>query len=278
MDQKYKVILIGERCIDEYKYLDVSRLNPEAPTQVGRIIDRSMTDGMAGNTYNNLVSLGLDTNNINFFSQEFDIIKTRLVDKKSGYILFRIDENDEIEEGFRFNSGDLLILEDLLKTGKNSYVVISDYNKGYLNKDMLERIFELCVKYQAISLMDTKKILGDWSRDCSFVKINNLEYRNNASIIKDRCVSKYCGTLLVTSGENGIDLISDGRLTNFPVEEKIEVRDVCGAGDSVLAGLVVKFIETNDLQESIRFANKVASFAVTKRGTYAVTQKDLEND
>jgi sugar/nucleoside kinase (ribokinase family) len=48
--------------------------------------------------------------------------------------------------------------------------------------------------------------------------------------------------------------------------KKVSLRDVCGAGDTFLAGLVVKYIETNDIKKSIIYANECASIVVSKFG------------
>jgi sugar/nucleoside kinase (ribokinase family) len=46
--------------------------------------------------------------------------------------------------------------------------------------------------------------------------------------------------------------------------------DVSGAGDTFLAGLVVKYMETKDIKEAIRFANKIAVEVVKKRGVASI--------
>ena len=51
----------------------------------------------------------------------------------------------------------------------------------------------------------------------------------------------------------------------YPVN-KVEVKDVSGAGDSFMAGLVVEYCRTQDIIKSIEFANKRASEVVTHRG------------
>ena len=48
--------------------------------------------------------------------------------------------------------------------------------------------------------------------------------------------------------------------------DKVDVKDASGAGDSFMAGLVVKYCETNDILKSIMFANKCASQVVKQRG------------
>ena len=60
------------------------------------------------------------------------------------------------------------------------------------------------------------------------------------------------------------------------VGEKVEVRDVVGAGDVALAAFVIKMIENeNNIEESIKFANKAASISVTKKGTYSIKRNEI---
>jgi sugar/nucleoside kinase (ribokinase family) len=56
----------------------------------------------------------------------------------------------------------------------------------------------------------------------------------------------------------------------FPIEEEHPVRDLTGAGDTFMAGLVAKYLENKDVPEAIKFANKCASWAVTQKGVSVV--------
>ena len=48
--------------------------------------------------------------------------------------------------------------------------------------------------------------------------------------------------------------------------KKVEVKDLSGAGDTFMAGLVVKFIDTGDIVKSIKYANECASKVVSQKG------------
>jgi sugar/nucleoside kinase (ribokinase family) len=52
---------------------------------------------------------------------------------------------------------------------------------------------------------------------------------------------------------------------NFSVES-VDVQDSTGAGDSFFAALAVNYLESNDIEKSIVFANKEASKVVSKKG------------
>ena len=60
--------------------------------------------------------------------------------------------------------------------------------------------------------------------------------------------------------------------------EQTEVFDVCGAGDTFLAGLVTGYMSfEQDLDRAIKFANKCASYSVRRLGTYAIKKGDLND-
>jgi sugar/nucleoside kinase (ribokinase family) len=58
----------------------------------------------------------------------------------------------------------------------------------------------------------------------------------------------------------------------YPVQE-VDVKDTCGAGDTFIAALVCHFITSNNVEESIKFANKCSTQVIQKRGTSKTTLK-----
>jgi D-beta-D-heptose 7-phosphate kinase/D-beta-D-heptose 1-phosphate adenosyltransferase len=90
-----------------------------------------------------------------------------------------------------------------------------------------------------------------------FIKINDYEYKRSENFIDKNITSK----IIHTMGSNGCQYNG----INYSVD-KVEVKDVSGAGDTFLAGLVVKYYETKDINQSINFANKCASKVVRQKG------------
>ena len=75
-----------------------------------------------------------------------------------------------------------------------------------------------------------------------------------------------------------VTLGSEGCIYNNEIfnAKKVDVYDVCGAGDVFLASLVSRWLETRDLDASIKTANKCASYSVTKVGSYSLTLEEYE--
>ena len=70
---------------------------------------------------------------------------------------------------------------------------------------------------------------------------------------------------IVTKGNKGC-LFQD---TMYPVEN-VPVKDISGAGDTFLAGLVVEYIKSNDIVKSIIFAQECTKIVVQKHGVSTI--------
>jgi sugar/nucleoside kinase (ribokinase family) len=77
--------------------------------------------------------------------------------------------------------------------------------------------------------------------------------------------------LIVTRGDAGAEW--NGSV--YPADVAGDVTDVCGAGDTFLAALVYKFLETQNMPNAIEFANKAAAVTVQHIGVYAPTLEEI---
>ena len=71
--------------------------------------------------------------------------------------------------------------------------------------------------------------------------------------------------LIITLGHEGCLF----REKIFSVEE-VEIKEVTGAGDTFMAGLVAEYIKTKNIEKAIIFANQCATKVVQKRGVNIV--------
>lgn len=263
----YDIIVIGEKCNDIFVNGVVNRISPEAPVPVFEPNTTTIIDGMAGNVFNNIKALNPALKS-KFISQEIPIKKTRFIDTTSGYILLRVDEDDQtLPCSVKSFFNDHQIIDDSTQA-----VVISDYNKGFLNELKIRMINKVSKAKNSNIFLDTKKILGRWSRDIDFVKINQKEYEMQLKHSSITDLLDCCKNLIVTNGEKGSTWINKSITVSTPV---VEVRDVVGAGDTYLAAFVIKYIECNDVVESMTYANKAASIAVSKKGTVVVHKNEM---
>lgn len=270
--KKYNIFLVGEKSNDVWVYGSCDRISPEAPVIIHRPKRVIRNDGMAGNVKSNIQSLSPDSR-INFFHQEATITKTRHIDEASGQHLIRIDEDNDA-----FESDCWLKIIDALNDnafGKYDAVVISDYGKGFLSTKIIGALGEICSELKIPTFLDTKAILGEWSKTIDFVKINEKEYNNQLSSgVKNPW--SMCKNLLVTRGKNGIDLYDhDGSVRLHSDSITRSVWSVAGAGDTVLAAFVVRYLETRNIKDSMDFSMKAASIAVSRPGVVSVSRQDV---
>lgn len=238
-----KILVIGEICIDRFVYGEIERLSPEAPVPVLKPIEVIENKGMAGNVVQNLLSID-NTLEIQHWYQSQKIIKTRYVEKKSNHMIVRIDEGENTNCS---NIG--YINEDIIKNA--DIVIVSDYNKGFLSLDDIKRIGEL----SKISILDSKKILSDdVISKYKFVKLNKNEYINNSHLTNDN--------IIITMGAEGA--MFKNKMYKSP--SPAETIDVSGAGDTFVAAFILKYFQIENIEEAIKFANKMASVVVNKRG------------
>lgn len=239
---KKKILIIGESARDIFVYCKAERLAPDLPIPVLRKLYQTTNAGMAKNVELNIKNI---SNICDLYTNQNwkKVTKTRYMDEKTNHAFIRVDTDHTMNR------------VDVKKIPFKEYsiVAISDYNKGFLTEADIKHI---CDNHQNV-FVDTKKILGKWIENAKFIKINNYEYERSINFISKKIKDK----IICTRGEFGAEYKSE----IYPVE-KVEVKDTSGAGDSFFAALLIKYFETNNIRESIKFANICTSKVVQQRG------------
>lgn len=235
--KKFKILLVGDSCVDEYQIVKTDRISPEAPVPIFTKVDSFARLGMANNVKNNLTRFGCD---VIFFTKS-QSRKIRLIDQKTERHILRLDY-DVIEIPFTIEE-----MPDEVFDG----IVVSDYGKGSITSEFVQ---QLKLKYNVPIFVDTKKHDLASFEGC-IVKVNEDEFNNAAS---------YCSDLIITQGSKGAKY----KGTVYP-GVKVTVHDVCGAGDTFLAALAMFTLHTGSLEEAIPYANKASAITVQHLGTYA---------
>lgn len=238
-----KVLVIGESCTDIFIYGTSKRKSPEGSGPVFIPNKEVIGLGMASNTAHNLLAMGVD---VDIYSDTGNITKTRYVDEDTNELYIRVDENDST------NRIDIYELPDL-----TSYdaVVISDYCKGFLTEEDIDKIASM----HNLVILDTKKKLGDWCKDIRFIKVNRQEFQNNFGVIKE---NDWLFEKIICTLDRGGAMY---KTHTFKVE-MIENADVSGAGDTFVAGFVARYLDSDDIGVSIDWGNYCAGEVIKKKG------------
>ena len=248
------ILVIGESCSDVFVYGTCDRICPEAPVPVFNPSHSTDNGGMAKNVASNLESMDVEGNLI---TNGDKIIKTRFVDAKTNAMILRVDENDTTK---RIDRDVLMSINDNMYKGiRYDAIIISDYCKGFLTEDDISYIG----KHNTNVFLDTKKRLGNWSLDIDYIKINSYEYERTKDTID---WNFFEDKLIITLGEKGCQY----KGTNFPVPKITDIKDLSGAGDTFIAGLVVEYLKSKDMGKAIEYAQDCATVVVQKAGVATI--------
>jgi len=135
-----RILVIGDACIDEYRYGEIRRVNPESTAPLLNFDSSEEKMGMAFNVAQNLKAFGA---NITLSVGEELSRKIRYIDLRTGEHLLRVDHDVQAKP--------------YLVGSKYPFdaIVISDYNKGFV---INETIWNLRQRFNGPIYMDTKTL------------------------------------------------------------------------------------------------------------------------
>ena len=303
-ERELKVLVIGDIMLDHYIYGKVERISPEAPVPIIMFKEENNTLGGCGNVIKNLINLGVNVSVSTIIGEDQagSIIKKKLkklnvsmeglhcskktkTTKKtrlmsSGSHLIRLDEDaNEIDE-IEYN----LILDKLKVLIKNiDYVVISDYDKGFCKFKFIKSIINYINLKKIPIYVDPKgKNWGKYSKaTCVTPNIKETEKILNVKLHSEDMVNlagkeivsnfniKSC---LITRGSKGMVYIDNLNIIHQDVDV-IDVYDVSGAGDTVIASFSICDFLKYTKKECLEFATLTSSKVVGYTGTRAFDLK-----
>lgn len=296
-----KLLLIGDAMIDENIYLSNPKKSAEAEIKYFKREDKKMTLGGAANVLQSLSSFypknkidfifqtGVSIKKKNFLKKKlnklcnpifFSSKKTKTIVKTRYYFndiqIFRIDDELIINN---------LFLEKLkrfinLNISKYDTIIISDYNKGFITKELLQHFSELKIKYKFQILIDTKKNDLKLFRNFDYIKQNYKEHKSlgiNKTIFKSNLKKYNIQNYLLTKSEKGMDIYFNNKSLseNFPF--KVNVNNVSGAGDVILSTLVILKSIIKKKEKLINVLNLVGNIVVSSKDTCTIDKKFIHN-
>ena len=305
------VLCIGDLMLDEFVYGDVTRISPEAPTPVITVKRTEVMVGGAGNVARNLVSLGarcifvgvvgdddagaaltkaLTTNALIEFELVIDPArqttrKVRFVSEHHSMHLLRADW--ESAGPINAAAEEALIAHAIKAMPGAGSVVLSDYAKGALTPRVVRAVIDAANKLGKPVIVDPKGRDYSIYRGATLITPNRQELAEatgTAARSDDEVAEAAIGlaralgarAVLVTRSEDGMTLVTDGAPVHVPAYP-VRVRDVSGAGDTVVAVLSAMLAMNADFESAMRAANAAAAVVVGKRGTATLTVAELRS-
>ena len=306
--QARSILVIGDVMLDRFVDGKVNRLSPEAPVPVLELARESVMPGGAANVACNLAGLGCDvrllsvsgndpagrtlaqllgTNLSVDFHQIIDkdrptTTKTRF--RADGQQVLRVDEEVTTPVGHATAEQLLATFSDAVSSVE--LVVLSDYAKGAVSPNIVRQVIDIARKAGKPVVTDPK--LADFSIYSGSIMLTpNLgELRSATGLTGDALedVAEAAATLarrhdigsvLVTLSARGMLLVNkDGGWTHNPAKT-LEVFDVSGAGDTVIAMIGAALAGGMSDAEAVKLANIAAGVVVAKSGTAAACPGEI---
>ncbi len=283
-----KVAVIGDLMLDCYFWGDVKRISPEAPVPVLELDNEFYRFGGAANVALNIIKLGAtpipigvvgnDANSDIFkklmgesgITNEGIIIdETRPTTIKTRVIagtqhIVRIDR--ESKKYINKETEEKIIEYFLNKVTDFDGLILQDYNKGVLTPSLIKRIGEIAKNYGKIITVDPKfnnfyeytnstvfKPNRKEAIDATGLPITNKEeLKKVGEFLLEKLNAKY---ILITLGEGGSVLFEKGKEPKQTPTKARKVRDVSGAGDTVISTLTVALVAGAEIDEAVYLAN-----------------------
>jgi D-beta-D-heptose 7-phosphate kinase/D-beta-D-heptose 1-phosphate adenosyltransferase len=165
-------------------------------------------------------------------------------------------------------------------------VLISDYGKGLITKNLLSKVIASAKKHGKMIIVDPKGLDFSKYSGVSLLTPNKKEaaLASGVEINDESSLEKAANkilenirldNLLITCGKDGMVLFEKNKKP-FRVRAKSrQVFDVSGAGDTVLAVFGLALASGASIHNSVALANTAAGIVVGKVGTATVSKQEL---
>ncbi len=283
-----RIAVVGDLMLDRYIWGSVNRISPEAPVPVVDLEQEQSRLGGAANVAKNIKSLGGEPlllgiiGNDNSGKQLLEIVKqsnlpihgiitddTRPTTVKTRVIahnqhVVRIDRENKSYISHTIQVKIIEVLKN--EISEIDGIIIEDYNKGVIVKDLIHKLIDIAFKYNKTITVDPKFNNFFEYKNVTVFKPNRKETEevmgirlkeekdviNAGKTLLERLQAK---NVLLTRGEQGMSLFeSNGNISHVPTKA-LNVADVSGAGDTVIATLTMSLTSGASIKEAASLAN-----------------------
>jgi len=295
------IVVIGDIMIDINYHSEVKRNAPEADIPIYNVLDVNYILGGAANVANNLKELNTNIELLSIIGNDYYGQKiTSLLESKNINNKIFIDEKRKTTQKHRIFLDNTLkvrydiednhelsielsdeIFDYIVSLNNLHSIVISDYDKGIISEYLCQKIITYANENNILTFVDPKIKNFNKYKNCFLFKPNQseaeiiTEEKNIETILKKIKNIINCKNILLTRGKAG--MILNNIYNKFEHEDIINLIDVTGAGDLVIAVLVYCYITYNDLNLSCKISNYIAGKSVGFVGNYETNLNDIES-
>jgi D-beta-D-heptose 7-phosphate kinase / D-beta-D-heptose 1-phosphate adenosyltransferase len=307
---KQTVLCVGDLMLDDFVYGEVARISPEAPAPVLTVTKSELMIGGAGNVARNVAGLGARCIFVGVTGDddaartlaaalgdepaiESHLVvdparpttrKVRFVSEHHSTHLLRADW--EFAKWIEGDTEKKVLDAALAALPRAASMVLSDYAKGTLTPQIVRALIDAANALGKPVIVDPKGkdfsiyegatvITPNWQELAHAVRSVLATEADIASAAAE--VNRTVGSeaVLVTRSEAGMSLIPSCGEPVHVAAYPVKVKDVSGAGDTVVAVLAVMLAAGAGFEPAMRAANAGAAVVVGKRGTATVSATEL---
>jgi D-beta-D-heptose 7-phosphate kinase/D-beta-D-heptose 1-phosphate adenosyltransferase len=294
LNNNNKILLYGDLIIDLYTEVKANRISSECDIPVYERCkhDNKYMLGGAGNVLNNLLNFNIQTHLISIVEDKYidNIIhSTNLInikDEKYKNIIkqrflshthhcFRIDDKND----YTMNKEVITLFKNKIKEILSNYdmVIISDYNTGIVNEELVTYLIDICNKLNIKTLIDPKNNYNMYV-NCSIIKpnkqdaelfvnfkINSIEDAIKAgNIFLKKLNSEIC---IITLSSDGCIYVKNNESEHIKCvkNENSYILDVTGAGDTFISGICLGLLHNLNINEICKLCNIFCSDVIQRK-------------
>lgn len=306
-----KIGVIGDVMLDTYWWGKVERISPEAPVPVVAVSKKEQRIGGAGNVALNVASLGaavnvisiignddegkqlvslLNDNNINtdfiiLNNERITTNKIRIISRNQH--MMRLDA--EVTTALTIHTEEILLNAFIKYVAdvQPQLVILEDYNKGLLTKNVIEKVIGICKENNILTAVDPKRKNFFEYKGVDIFKPNLHEIKEGLNILGEEISEKLLGEMhdllteklqhkisFITLSEKGVFYESGMEKAIIPTHIR-SIADVSGAGDTVIAVASVVFAATKNVRLMADIANIAGGMVCEEVGTVAIDKIKL---
>src|SRR5438270_8291350 len=306
------ILCVGDLMLDEFVYGEVGRISPDAPAPGLAVKRNEVAIGGAGNVARNIASLGARCIFVGLVGADEagrDVIarlqaeqliepslvvdptrpttrKMRFVSEHFSTHLLRADW--EVAAPVDSDREGELIARALAALPRVGAVVLSDYAKGVLTPRVIGAVIDAAKRARIPVIVDPKAPDYAVYRGTTVITPNRRELAQatRREAVGDAAIHSAaeelagivaCEAVVVTRSEEGMSLYAKGEAPVHVPAYAVNVRDVSGPGDTVVATLAVMLAVGADYETAMRAANAGAAVVVGKPGTATVSVDELRH-
>ncbi len=313
--QRCRILVVGDLMLDRYIYGSVSRISPEAPVPVVRVNDERDVPGGAANVARNVQTLGgqailsgvvgcdpagrallkvlrqekVSAAGVVRAPSRRTTVKTRVLAERQQ--VARIDWDGDGRLTAVIMRRFCRLAAGLAETADG--IIVEDYSKGAVRQELMNALLDAARRRQIPVAMDPKDnadlrldglTAATPNRKEAFLLARIPERPPAADPLRDRPLLEVAGILMrqwqprflvITLGAQGMLLLDRrGPARHIPTVAR-EVFDVSGAGDTVIAALLLALAAGADHVRAAELANCAAGVVVGKLGTAGCSAREL---